>query len=65
MPVTNVWRWNTAEEPEACLEDVEWANDGAVKAWINENDPSDVVVRDDEPPEDPDQWPVVHHGGEP
>lgn len=64
IPVTTIWKWNTPEEASAFLEGVEWVNDGALKAWIDKENPSDVLVHDDETIDDSDEWPIVRHGGE-
>jgi len=64
IPVTTIWKWNTPEEASAFLEGVEWVNDGALKAWIDRENPSDVLVHDDESSYEPEEWPIVRHGGE-
>ena len=64
IPLTTIWRWNTPEEASAFLEGVEWVNDGASKAWIDGEDSSDVLVHDDESSYEPEEWPIVRHGGE-
>jgi hypothetical protein len=62
-PVTAIWKWNTPQEAVAFLDGVEWVNDSALKAWIEEDHPSNVLVYDDETPADPGEWPDVRHGG--
>ena len=39
-------------------------NDGALKAWIDGENPSDVLVDDEETIDDSDEWPIVRHGDE-
>lgn len=64
IPVTTIWKWDTPEEANAFLEGVVWVSDGAQKAWIDRENPSDVLVYDDETIDDDDEWPTVRHGGE-
>ena len=63
-PVTTIWKWSTPEEASAFLEGVEWVNDGALTAWIDREEPSDVLVHDEDIIEDSDEWPIVRHGSE-
>ena len=64
IPVTTICKWTTPEEANAFLEGVEWVNDGALKAWIDRENPSDVLVLDEDIIDDSDEWPIVRHGGE-
>ena len=34
------------------------------QAWIDWENPSDVLVHDDETIDGADEWPIVRHGGE-
>lgn len=64
IPVTTIWKWNTPEEASAFLEGVDWVNDSALRAWIDRENPSDVLVHDKDIIDDSDEWPIVRHGGE-
>ena len=63
-PVTTIWKWNTPEEASAFLDGMYSVGDDALTGWIDDEDPSTVLICEHEAIYDFDGCPRVHYGGE-
>ena len=64
VPATIIWKWNTPEEASAFLEGVDSVYDEGLTAWIDEDDPTNVLICEHDFLCDFDGCPRVRFGGE-